>query len=80
MGKKEERDISIFWELMVEAINGQQWERARVVGEHLLTTTPDDPSTHAVLGLSLLWLNDLKRGTRGGRPSVFQFGTSHSCC
>ena len=42
MEKREERDINVFRDLAIEAINSQQWEKARVVGEHLLAITPDD--------------------------------------
>lgn len=70
MGKGEGKDINIFWELMVEAVNNQQWERARAVGEHLLTTSPDNPSAHSALGLALLWLNDLKRAEKHLRTSI----------
>lgn len=70
MGKREEQDIDVFRDLAIEAINGQQWERARVLAEHILTITPDDSSAHSVLGMALLWLNDLKRAERHLRMSI----------
>ena len=51
----------ILWKLTWELINDRQWDRALLVGKHLVSIDPDVPAAHVALGNAWMGVNDLDK-------------------
>jgi tetratricopeptide (TPR) repeat protein len=59
MTEESKKDEEVLREFASELIEAHQWQKARLVAQHLISIAPKDPLAHAALGMAWLGLNEL---------------------
>ena len=68
--EQEKKDATTLSQLAKELINAKQWQRARLVAEHLVSLRPRDPAAYLSLAMAHLGMNDLARAEQCVRHAL----------